>query len=68
MHSILLLFCSPPPLQVPIPQYPLYSASISLYGGKLLPYQLNEARGWGLDLDALTQQVQAARQEGYSIR
>lgn len=53
---------------VPIPQYPLYSASISLYGGKLLPYQLEESHGWGLDLDALSQQVGAARQEGYSIR
>jgi glutamate--glyoxylate aminotransferase len=53
---------------VPIPQYPLYSAGISLYGGKLMPYQLEEAHGWGLDLEALTQQVAAARQEGYSVR
>lgn len=53
---------------VPIPQYPLYSASISLYGGKLLPYQLEESHGWGLDLDTLTQQVAAARQEGFSVR
>ncbi|WIA15746.1 hypothetical protein OEZ85_002361 [Tetradesmus obliquus] len=53
---------------VPIPQYPLYSASIALYGGKLLPYELDEASGWGLDLDALTRTVAAARAEGYSVR
>ena len=29
---------------VPIPQYPLYSASIALYQGSLVPYQLDEAR------------------------
>ncbi|KAF6250547.1 alanine aminotransferase 2-like protein [Scenedesmus sp. NREL 46B-D3] len=53
---------------VPIPQYPLYSASIALYGGKLLPYELDEASGWGLDLEALTRQVAAARAEGYLVR
>lgn len=46
----------------------LCSAGISLYGGKLLPYQLDEGHGWGLDLDSLTQQVAAARKEGYSVR
>ena len=27
---------------VPIPQYPLYSASIALLGGVLIPYELDE--------------------------
>lgn len=53
---------------VPIPQYPLYSASIALYGGKLLPYELDEPSGWGLDLEALSRQVANARREGYSVR
>ena len=29
-------------IMVPIPQYPLYSASIGLYGGTLVPYFLEE--------------------------
>merc|ERR1711904_744528 len=29
----------------PIPQYPLYSATLTLYGGALAPYYLNEAKG-----------------------
>jgi len=35
---------------VPIPQYPLYSATLTLYGGTLLPYYLEEEKGWALDL------------------
>ncbi len=51
----------------PIPQYPLYSASISLLGGTLLPYMLCEEKDWGLDLDQLRQQVAAARSKGYHV-
>jgi glutamate--glyoxylate aminotransferase len=46
---------------VPIPQYPLYSASIQLYGGTLLPYNLKEASGWSMDFNEITRDVQAAR-------
>lgn len=35
---------------VPIPQYPLYSASIALYGGSLQGYYLQETGGWKLDV------------------
>jgi alanine transaminase len=38
-------------IMIPIPQYPLYSAAISLYGGHACPYYLNEEKGWQLDLD-----------------
>jgi hypothetical protein len=30
---------------VPIPQYPLYSATLCLYGGQLVPYELDENAG-----------------------
>lgn len=35
---------------VPIPQYPLYSASVALYGGTLVPYYLNEPKEWCLEV------------------
>lgn len=35
---------------VPIPQYPLYSAALALYGGQLVPYMLDEDKGWGMDM------------------
>ena len=38
---------------VPIPQYPLYSATCTLLDGALVPYYLDEASGWGLDVAEL---------------
>jgi alanine transaminase len=45
----------------PIPQYPLYSATLCLYGGTLLPYYLNEEAGWGLDIEDLQRQTENVR-------
>lgn len=54
-------------LQVPIPQYPLYSATLTLYGGILVPYLLDEAKGWGLDVAHLREQLAVARSNGTSV-
>ncbi|PSC75327.1 alanine aminotransferase [Micractinium conductrix] len=53
---------------VPIPQYPLYSASIQLYGGTLLPYSLKEESGWSMDLNEITRSVHDARNRGAAVR
>ncbi len=50
-------------IMVPIPQYPLYSATITLYEGRMVPYYLDEANGWKLSramLEASLAQAQAA--------
>ncbi|CAL8462271.1 g1802 [Coccomyxa elongata] len=52
----------------PIPQYPLYSATLTLYGGELLPYYLHEETGWSLDINELREQTYKARSEGKSVR
>ncbi|XP_076886862.1 alanine aminotransferase 2-like [Bidens hawaiensis] len=52
----------------PIPQYPLYSASIALHGGTLVRYYLDEATGWGLEISELKKQLEAARQNGITVR
>ncbi|KAK6914620.1 Aminotransferase, class I/classII [Dillenia turbinata] len=52
----------------PIPQYPLYSASIALHGGTLVPYYLDEVAGWGLEISDLKKQVEDARSKGITIR
>lgn len=41
----------------PIPQYPLYSATLALNGGTLVPYYLDEEKGWQMDIDHLRSQV-----------
>ncbi|KAG2728502.1 hypothetical protein I3843_01G203800 [Carya illinoinensis] len=52
----------------PIPQYPLYSASIALHGGTLVPYYLNEATGWGLEVSELEKQLDNAKSKGVIVR
>ncbi|KAG4950806.1 hypothetical protein JHK85_044673 [Glycine max] len=52
----------------PIPQYPLYSASIDLHGGFLVPYYLDEATGWGLEIPELKKQLEAAKSKGINVR
>lgn len=52
----------------PIPQYPLYSASIALHGGSLVPYYLDEATGWGLETSELKKQLEDARSKGITVR
>lgn len=52
---------------VPIPQYPLYSATISLFGGSLVPYYLEETANWGLDVNDLRQSVANARSNGITV-
>jgi aspartate/methionine/tyrosine aminotransferase len=49
---------------IPIPQYPLYSASLSLYGGKQIGYYLDEQAGWELNEGILTESVTKARAGG----
>eukprot|EP00249_Psilotum_nudum_P015029 c25128_g1_i2 orf=531-2000(-) len=55
-------------IMCPIPQYPLYSASIALHGGSLIPYYLNERTGWGLAVPDLKQQLTLARSAGINVR
>jgi len=49
---------------IPIPQYPLYSAAISLYGGYAAPYYMNEQTGWQLDFSELERSIEDARKKG----
>jgi aspartate/methionine/tyrosine aminotransferase len=49
---------------IPIPQYPLYSATIALYGGRQIGYYLDEANHWQLSEEKLTEGLDRARSEG----
>ncbi|XP_059302978.1 alanine aminotransferase 2, mitochondrial-like isoform X2 [Lycium ferocissimum] len=52
----------------PLPQYPLYSASIALHGGTLVPYYLDEETGWGLEVSELENQLKTAKSKGINVR
>eukprot|EP00244_Chara_vulgaris_P001171 TRINITY_DN1183_c0_g1_i7.p1 TRINITY_DN1183_c0_g1~~TRINITY_DN1183_c0_g1_i7.p1 ORF type:complete len:576 (-),score=125.58 TRINITY_DN1183_c0_g1_i7:450-1946(-) len=70
VHNILklLIRAKTDGIMVPIPQYPLYSASIALQGGTLVPYYLDESQGWGMALSELEKQLKAARASGTVVR
>jgi aspartate/methionine/tyrosine aminotransferase len=49
---------------IPIPQYPLYSATLALYGGRQIGYYLDEENGWQLDEHILRASVEKAGRAG----
>jgi len=53
---------------IPIPQYPLYSATVPLLGGTSAHYFLNESNGWDLSLAELRRAVDEARNNGIDPR
>lgn len=55
-------------VMIPIPQYPLYSGSLALYGGTQVGYQLVEERGWGLDPVQLKSSIEEAKKQGLNVR
>ncbi|MFH1618806.1 MAG: aminotransferase class I/II-fold pyridoxal phosphate-dependent enzyme, partial [bacterium] len=46
---------------IPIPQYPLYSATIALYGAKQVDYFLDEENNWQLSEKELSRSIGAAK-------
>lgn len=55
-------------IMVPIPQYPLYSATITLYEGRMVPYYLDEANGWKLSRPMLEASLAQAVAAGTSVK
>ena len=49
---------------IPIPQYPLYSATIALYGAKQINYFLDEENDWQLNEHELSESIAAAKEKG----
>jgi len=53
---------------IPIPQYPLYSATISLYGAAQVGYYLDEKAGWSLSETSLEKACAEADEKGIRLR
>lgn len=53
---------------VPSPQYPLYSATMTLLGGRRVQYYLVEEDNWGLEMKELEEQTESARASGTEVR
>ena len=55
-------------IMIPIPQYPLYSATITLYGGVQIGYYLDESSGWGLSRKMLEEAYLSAKTKGVMVK
>lgn len=53
---------------MPIPQYPLYTASLSLLNATCVPYCLDESHNWGTDLAAIKEAYEKAKAAGTDVR
>merc|ERR1719428_2120406 len=53
---------------IPIPQYPLYSATLTALGGSQVGYYLDEAAGWAMSTDALEKAAAKAKADGLTLR
>jgi len=51
-------------IMIPIPQYPLYSATIPLYNGTSIPYYLDEVSEWNMTLSELKRSYEDASNKG----
>lgn len=53
---------------IPIPQYPLYSATMTSLNGAQVGYFLDEDNDWSLNIEGLERCMQEARNQGITVR
>ncbi|XBW36504.1 hypothetical protein QEN19_002081 [Hanseniaspora menglaensis] len=59
VNYVLQILCNGPKtgVLIPIPQYPLYTATLALNNSNAVPYYLKESEGWSLDCDELNETI-----------
>ena len=55
-------------VMVPIPQYPLYSALLTMGKGVMVKYFLDEDKGWGINSEDILKRIKNAVDLGIKIR
>lgn len=70
VNTLLSIICARPEtgVLVPIPQYPLYTATLSVLDARCVPYYLDESRTWATDIKALEDALKQAKSEGTDTR
>lgn len=70
VNTLLTVICAGPKtgVLVPIPQYPLYTATLALLGATCVPYELDESKDWGTDMDTIKASLKKARDDGIDVR
>lgn len=70
VNAMLSLICATPKtgVLVPIPQYPLYTATLAVLGSTCVPYYLDEEKSWGTNLESIKASYKNAQQLGIDTR
>ncbi|KAI4209824.1 MAG: hypothetical protein LQ351_007293 [Letrouitia transgressa] len=70
VNTLMNIICARPEtgVLVPIPQYPLYTATLSVLNARCVPYYLEESKAWGTDLAAIKESYKKAKSEGIDVR
>ena len=70
VNTLMNVICAKPEtgILVPIPQYPLYTATLSVLNARCVPYYLEESRAWGTDIEAIKSSFKKAKAEGTDVR
>ncbi|KAF9202167.1 hypothetical protein BGZ49_007639 [Haplosporangium sp. Z 27] len=55
-------------IMIPIPQYPLYTATLAILDAKPVSYYLDESKGWGLSTAELQRSYDEAARSGIETR
>ncbi|KAF9697866.1 hypothetical protein EKO04_004530 [Ascochyta lentis] len=70
VNTLLHVICANPQtgIMVPIPQYPLYTATLSVLDARCVPYYLDEAANWGTSMAAIQESYDKAKSEGTDVK
>jgi alanine transaminase len=54
-------------MMIPIPQYPIYSATCDLFGIQQVGYYLDESKGWDSTVEELERSLKEAKVQGINV-
>ncbi|KAL9113949.1 MAG: hypothetical protein Q9227_002083 [Pyrenula ochraceoflavens] len=70
VNTLMHIICATPKtgVLVPIPQYPLYTATLSVLNATYVPYYLDESKHWGTDINTIKESYEKAVSSGIDVR
>lgn len=70
VNTMMNVICSTPEtgILIPIPQYPLYTATLAVMNARCVPYYLEESKAWGMDISSVREAYKKAVSEGTDVR
>ncbi|KAK9239111.1 pyridoxal phosphate-dependent transferase [Lipomyces kononenkoae] len=70
VSSLLTTICRGPEtgVMIPVPQYPLYSATLTIANATPIPYLLEESTGWGTDTKYIASVVKNSIAKGVDLK